>query len=64
MAKVAHMLEETIQLKGVSAELKKDVDKMLGRPVSVLFYSNPVKAWTQQRAVGLESVCERPLCQA
>lgn len=64
MAKMAHMLEEIIQLKGVSAEMKEDMDKMLGRPVSVLFYLNPVKAWTQQRAVGWECACERPLFQA
>lgn len=37
MAKMAHTLEKTIQLEGVSAKLKGDEDKILGRPVSVLF---------------------------
>lgn len=32
MAKIAHMLEKKIQLKGVSARLKEDVDTMLGMP--------------------------------
>lgn len=32
MAKIAHMLEKKMQLKGVSAKVKEDVDKMLGRP--------------------------------
>lgn len=32
MAKMAHMLEKTIQLEWVSAKLKEEVDKVLGRP--------------------------------
>lgn len=35
--KLAYMLGKTFQLEGVCAKLKEDVDKMLGRAVSLLF---------------------------
>lgn len=38
------MSGKMLQLEGFSAKLKEDVDKMLERAVSLLFWLNPVKA--------------------